>query len=93
MQCLDDQEAPYGRINSIAQAAADPQFQSRQAVIDLSDEDLVSVKVPCIVPRFVGRELPVPHTGPSRGQDNEAFFAALGLTEQDLQALRDSRSI
>lgn len=93
MQCLDAQEAPYGRINSIAQAAADPQFQSRQAVIDLPDEDLGSVKAPCIVPRFVGRDLPVPHTGPNRGQDNEAFFAALGLTEQDLQALRGSRSI
>jgi len=93
MQSLDAQEAPYGRINSIAQAAADPQFQSRQAVIDLPDKDLGSVKAPCIVPRFVGRELPVPHTGPNRGQDNEAFFAALGLTEQDLQALRDSRSI
>lgn len=93
MQCLDAQEAPYGRINSIAQAAADPQFQSRQALIDLPDEDLGSVKAPCIVPRFVGRDWPVPHTGPSRGQDNAAFYSALGLTEQELVALRNSHSI
>lgn len=93
MQCLDAQEAPYGRINSIAQAAADPQFQSRQALIDLPDDDLGSIQAPCIVPKFVGRDLPAPHAGPSRGQDNEAFYSALGLTAQDLAALRDSRSI
>jgi hypothetical protein len=47
----------------------------------------------CDVPRFVGRDLPVPHTEPSRGQDNAAFYSALGLTEQELVALRNSRSI
>ncbi|MDI9232509.1 CaiB/BaiF CoA transferase family protein [Limnohabitans lacus] len=93
MQRLDEQDAPYGRINSIAQAAEDPHFQSRQALIDLPDDALGSVKAPCIVPRFVGRELPVPHTGPGRGEHNAEFYSALGLTEADLQRLRDSQSI
>ena len=93
MQRLDEQEAPYGRINSIAQAAQDPHFQSRQALIDLPDEALGSVKAPCIVPRFVGRDLPVPHTGPQRGAHNAEFYSALGLSDAEIERLRDSQSI
>ncbi len=93
MQRLDEQEAPYGRVNSIAQAAQDPHFQSRHALIDLPDEDLGSVKAPCIVPRFVGRDLPVPQTGPRRGEHNAAFYADLGLTQQEISALLGSKSI
>ncbi len=93
MQRLDAQEAPYSRVNSIAQAAEDPHFLARQAVIDLPDADLGSVKAPCIVPRFVGRSLPVPHTGPQRGEHSEAFYSALGLSAQDLADLRSSQSI
>jgi len=93
MQRLDAHEAPYSRVNSIAQAAQDPHFVARQAVIDLPDTDLGSVKAPCIVPRFTGRSLPVPHTGPQRGEHNDAFYSALGLSAQDLADLRGSQSI
>jgi len=93
MQRLDAHEAPYSRVNSIAQAAQDPHFVARQAVIDLPDADLGSIKAPCIVPRFTGRPLPVPHTGPQRGEHNDAFYSALGLSAQDLADLRSSQSI
>ena len=93
MQRLDAHEAPYSRVNSIAQAAQDPHFVARQAVIDLPDADLGSIKAPCIVPRFTGRHLPLPHTGPQRGEHNEAFYSALGLSAQDLADLRSSQSI
>ena len=93
MQRLDAHEAPYSRVNSIAQAAQDPHFVARQAVIDLPDTDLGSVKAPCIVPRFTGRSLPVPHTGPQRGEHNDAFYSAIGLSAQDLADLRGSQSI
>lgn len=93
MQRLDAQGAPYGRINSIAQAAQDPHFQSRQALIDLPDQDLGSVKAPCIVPRFVGRELPVPHTGPHRGEHNVDVYRGLGVTDEEIASLRSSQSI
>lgn len=90
---LDACEAPYSRVNSIAQAAQDPHFVERQAVIDLPDADLGSIKAPCIVPRFTGRPLPVPHTGPHHGEHNDAFYGALGLSAQDLADLRSSQSI
>ncbi len=70
VQRLNEYEAPYGCVNSIEDFAADPHFISRNALIDLPDDDLGSVKAPCIVPRFIGSDLPIPKTGPHRGQDN-----------------------
>ena len=93
MQQLDTQEAPYSRVNSIAQAAQDPHFMARQALIDLPDADLGSIKAPCIVPRFVGKELPVPHTGPHRGEHNENFYASMNLSEDELALLKKNRVI
>ena len=93
MQQLDAQEAPYSRVNSIAQAAQDPHFIARKALIDLPDADLGSVKAPCIVPRFVGKELPIPHTGPHRGEHNENFYASMNLSENELALLKTNKVI
>jgi crotonobetainyl-CoA:carnitine CoA-transferase CaiB-like acyl-CoA transferase len=93
MQQLDSQEAPYSRVNSIEQAAQDPHFIARQALIDLPDAVLGSVKAPCIVPRFAGRDLPVPHTGPHRGEHNEKFYASLNLGDIELSQLRSQKII
>jgi crotonobetainyl-CoA:carnitine CoA-transferase CaiB-like acyl-CoA transferase len=88
MAALDAQQAPYSRVNSVDQAMADPHFQSRQAVIDLPDAELGSVPAPCIVPRLPGRTLPVPATGPSKGEHNARIYGQLGLSEQELEQLR-----
>jgi crotonobetainyl-CoA:carnitine CoA-transferase CaiB-like acyl-CoA transferase len=93
MQRLDAQEAPYSRVNSIAEVIKDPHFQAREAFIDLPDPELGSVKAPCIVPRFVGKTLPVPHTGPQRGQHNEAFYAAMNLSEEERERLQTKQVI
>ena len=93
MKQLDAQEAPYSRVNSIAQSVQDPHFMARQALIDLPDADLGTVKAPCIVPRFVGRELPVPHTGPHRGEHNQNFYASMNLSENELAHLKESKVI
>jgi len=93
MQELDAHEAPYSRVNSIAQASQDPHFLARQALIDLPDAELGSVKAPCIVPRFVGRKLPVPHTGPDKGEHNAAFYSSLQLSEVELDILKQNNVI
>ena len=93
MHRLDQQEAPYSRVNSIEQVAADPHFQSRQAIMGLPDKDLGSVNAPCIVPRFMGRTLPTPSTGPSRGEHNLEVYGALGLSDDELALLKQMKCI
>jgi crotonobetainyl-CoA:carnitine CoA-transferase CaiB-like acyl-CoA transferase len=93
VQRLNEYEAPYGCVNSIEDFAADPHFISRNALIDLPDEDLGSVKAPCIVPRFIGSDLPIPKTGPHRGQDNDQFYSSLGLSLEQIDELRSNKVI
>jgi crotonobetainyl-CoA:carnitine CoA-transferase CaiB-like acyl-CoA transferase len=93
VQRLNEYEAPYGCVNSIEDFAADSHFISRNALIDLPDDDLGSVKAPCIVPRFIGSDLPIPKTGPHRGQDNDQFYSSLGLSSEQIDKLRGSKVI
>ena len=67
---------------------ADPHFQAREAIIRLPDEELGSVPAPCVVPRFSGFPSVAPHAGPAVGAHNRAVYAGLGLTDEDLRALR-----
>ena len=93
VQRLNEYEAPYGCVNSIEDFAADPHFISRNALIDLPDDDLGSVKAPCIVPRFIGSDLAIPKTGPHRGQDNDQFYSSLGLSLEQIDELRSNKVI
>lgn len=85
---FDAVEMPYSQVNSIADAAKDPHFQHRQAIIDLPDRDLGTVPAPCIVPRFVGLERETPATGPATGEHNSEIYASLGLTLAEQDRLR-----
>ena len=93
VQRLNEYEAPYGCVNSIEDFAADSHFISRNALIDLPDDDLGSVKAPCIVPRFIGSDLAIPKTGPHRGQDNDQFYSSLGLSLEQIDELRSNKVI
>ena len=63
-------------------------FQSRQMIIRLADPEYGSLPAPCVVPRVVGRAMPVPHTGPAVGEHNAEIYASLGLDTGALAELR-----
>lgn len=86
-------EVPHTRVNSIADIAADPHLQARQALIELADEDLGSVPAPCVVPRFAGAAPRTLRTGPRTGEHNAAFYRALGLSESELRSLTERKII
>jgi len=85
---LEAQQIPFSKIFTIQDILEDPHFRAREAIVRLPDPDLGSVPAPCHVPRFSGYEPGVPRTGPSVGEHNEEIYAGLGLTRQDMQALR-----
>ena len=93
IQQLDFHGVAYSRVNSIEHAAHDPHFISRQILVDLPDEDLGLVKAPCIVPRFVGKDLPIPRTGPKRGEHNFDFYGSMNLSENELELLKRNKVI
>jgi crotonobetainyl-CoA:carnitine CoA-transferase CaiB-like acyl-CoA transferase len=78
---------PFSKIYSIADVAADPHYQARQALIRLPDPEHGSLPAPCIVPRMTGYEPAPPRTGPAPGEHNEEILSALGLPRSEVDRL------
>lgn len=78
---------PYTKVYDIRDIISDPQVQSRNGIIELSDAELGSVPAPCVVPRIPGVAQQVIKTGPKTGEDNETFYKALGLSEAEIASL------
>ncbi len=86
---LAQHEVPFSKVNSVADVVSDPHFVARGAVMSLHDPVLGPISAPTPVPRFVGRTPLHPPVGPDTGQDNAAIYGRLGLSEEDLQRLRE----
>lgn len=87
-ELLTEAGVPHTKIYTIDDIVEDPHFAAREAIIRLPDPDLGSIPAPCIVPRVVGRQLPVPRSGPAVGEHNAEVYRELGLDEQAIEDLR-----
>lgn len=85
---LEAAGVPFSKVNAIDDIEVDPQMLARQAIVRLPDADFGSLPAPCAVPRVVGRELPVPRTGPEVGEHNVEVYAGIGLDAAELERLR-----
>ena len=90
---LDSAQVPFQPTCTIEDVLVDPQFVAREAIIRLADPDLGSIPAPCIVPRVVGREMPVPRTGPGVGEHNEEVWGALGIDATRLASLKAQKIV
>ncbi|MDF1736873.1 MAG: CoA transferase [Minwuia sp.] len=77
-------------IYSAEQIVGDPQFQARDAVISVADEDFGSVRMQGVVPKFRNKPGSVRHPGRKAGTDNDTVYGEmLGL---DAEALADLKA-
>ena len=90
---LETAGIPFSKVYTIADIEADPHYQARQAIVRLQDPDYGSLPAPCIVPRIVGREMPIPRTGPAVGEHNAEVYARFGIDAQELAQLRQAQVI
>ena len=86
---LEREQVAFSRVQAIDDIVADAHLRARAAIVRLPDPDLGEVPAPCVVPRLVGRPLPVPRTGPAVGEHNAEVYGAIGL---DAEALADLRA-
>ncbi|MCZ4315509.1 CoA transferase [Comamonadaceae bacterium G21597-S1] len=84
---LESAGVPFSKVYTIADIEQDAQFTARQAIVRLPDPLYGSLPAPCIVPRIVGRDMPVPRTGPDVGEHNAEVYARFGVDAQALGAL------
>jgi formyl-CoA transferase len=90
---LDAAGVPAGPVMSIADIAADPQFQARGMVARTPDARMPegAVIMPGIVPRLTATPGQITHAGGEPGADNRAIFGGLlGLGAATIEQLTES---
>ena len=94
IEIMEDKDAIVGPINDIADIFEDEQFRARNDIIEIEDDEVGSLKTPNTVPKFSRTPGEVSHAGPRHGEHNdEVFRDRLGLSEEELEKLREREVI
>ena len=90
---LERHEVGFSAINDIADVFADPQMIARQAIVSVADNELGTVRMQGVVPRFSATPCEVRSAGPALGQHNAEVWRTYGLTEAEIDELRHNQVI
>jgi formyl-CoA transferase len=88
---LDQAGIPAGPVMSMADIAADPQFQARDMLVRVPDDRLPEKEVvlPGIVPKLTETPGVIYHCGGALGADNDMVYRdLLGLSESEIERLK-----
>jgi len=89
LAALDGAAVPAGRIYTIADIAADPHYQARGMLQQIRLDDGSALTVPGIVPKLSATPGGHRRNAPALGQDSDAVLREIGLSEQQIRALKD----
>jgi crotonobetainyl-CoA:carnitine CoA-transferase CaiB-like acyl-CoA transferase len=81
-------EVGFSPIYDASDIFTDPHFIAREAIVSVPDEELGTVRMQCVVPRFSETPGAVKSAGPSIGQHNEEVYRAIGLADAEMTRLR-----
>ena len=85
---LEQAGVPAGRIYTVADIAADPHYQARGMLQDVEMDDGTRVAVPGIVPKLGRTPGAIMRKAPALGQDTDAVLREVGISEEQIAALR-----
>jgi len=90
MAAFEAHEAAASPIYDVQQIFADMQFRARGTMVRVEDEDLGDVILPDVQPRLSETPGRHRHAGLALGAANrEVLVGELGLSEEELERLRD----
>ena len=89
LELLDAASVPTGRIYNVADIAADPHYQARDMILQTVMADGSTLALPGIVPKLSRTPGSHRRNAPDIGQDTDAVLHDMGLTEAQIQALKD----
>ncbi len=89
LSVLDAAHVPAGRIYTIADIAADPHYRARGMLDEVKMDDGSMLALPGIVPKLSLTPGGHRRNAPALGQDTDAVLREIGLTPQQIQALKD----
>jgi len=93
LKVLAGAQVPSGKIYSIADIAADPQYQVRDMIREASLPDGTTVRVPGIVPKLSDTPGDLEWVGPALGEHTDEVLEAIGYSKAEIAALRERKAI
>lgn len=90
---LDAYGVPISPILSIEDIFNDPQYAARQNIVEVEHPRLGKVKVPGVVPNFSKTPGAIRHRAPELGEHNDEIYRSLGLTEEEMELLKQEEVI
>jgi formyl-CoA transferase len=88
LEVLDAAGVPAGRIYTVADIAADPHYAARGMLQQMTLQDGSPLTVPGIVPKLSRTPGGQHRNAPALGQDTDAVLREVGLTEDQIAALK-----
>lgn len=89
LAALEAAEVPSGKIYTVADIAADPHYAARGMLQTVQMDDGSALQVPGFVPRLSASPGSHRRNAPTLGQDTDAVLREVGLSEAQIQALRE----
>lgn len=89
MDIFERHEVAAAPVYDIRMILEDEQYQERNTLVRVPDEDLGSILLPDVQPRLSVSPGEIRHAGGKHGSANEGVYAELGMTAEDLVRLRD----
>jgi formyl-CoA transferase len=88
LAALDAAAVPAGRIYTVQDIANDPHYLARGMLAEVQMNDGSLLKVPGMVPKLSRTPGLHRRNAPDLGQDTDAVLAELGITAEQIQAMR-----
>jgi crotonobetainyl-CoA:carnitine CoA-transferase CaiB-like acyl-CoA transferase len=89
VRAFEAAEAAVAPIYDVADVMRDPQYRALGSILTVPDEDLGAVKMQNVLFRMLATPGRIRWAGRRLGQDNEAVYGELGVSPDELRALRD----
>jgi len=90
---LGEARVPAGKVYTAQDIAEDPHYRARDMILTQQTREGYEVEVPGIVPKLMGTPGAVRSAAPRLGEDTDAVLREIGLTEQQIVALRERKVV
>ncbi|AKJ32125.1 CaiB/BaiF CoA transferase family protein [Caldimonas brevitalea] len=88
LEALTGAQVPAGRIYTAKDIAEDPHYRARGMIEQVVSDTGLAVEVPGVVPKLSATPGRITRRAPALGEDTEAVLREIGVTAEQLQALR-----
>ena len=85
---LDSADVPGGRIYTVKDIAEDPHYRAREMIVPVTSADGLTVETPGIVPKLSATPGAISRRAPTLGEDTDSVLRDIGVTAEQLVALR-----